>query len=162
MTRPLWNGLGALCIGLGVLGIYVPGMPTTVFFIIALYCLGLGGNEKSRSWLLNHPRFGAALRDWEATKAIPYRIKVISVASIVVSCGISMFIIPNAIGRNATAALGIAGIVYILTRPTRENLSAVAVEDGLGRDAQRSEPTEMNRQSVSSPLPTASPTLIER
>lgn len=70
--------LGWLCVGAGFVGIFVPGIPTTIFLIIALWAFARS-SKKFHSWLLNHQRFGPILRNWESHKVVPKKAKIIMV-----------------------------------------------------------------------------------
>lgn len=126
--RWLWNLGGFASLGTGIVGIYVPGLPTTVFFIMALFCFTKGGNEKWRQWLLNRPVFGPILRDWEAEKSIPLWVKWVSCSCIVGFGGFSVFIVHNLWVKGIIAAVCLAGIAYIVTRKTKVVGSAVVDE----------------------------------
>ena len=75
MKKLLLLGLGWLCVGLGFIGIFVPGIPTTIFLIIALWAFAKS-SEKFHSWLLNHDRFGPILNNWRTHKVVPKKAKV--------------------------------------------------------------------------------------
>lgn len=60
---------------LGVIGAFLPLMPTTVFLILAAGCFGKS-SPKLEAWLVNHPRFGPSVRAWRANKAIPRKAKI--------------------------------------------------------------------------------------
>ncbi|WP_295850010.1 YbaN family protein [uncultured Xylophilus sp.] len=62
--RWLMAVLAAVCIALGVVGIFVPGMPTTVFIIVAAWAAARG-SPRLHGWLLRHRWFGPLLRNWE-------------------------------------------------------------------------------------------------
>jgi uncharacterized membrane protein YbaN (DUF454 family) len=76
-----WNLAGSFFVMLGAIGAALPVMPTTVFLILALGCFMRGSPERARR-LLEHPRFGPTLSDWQRERAIPRKIKVIAVTSI--------------------------------------------------------------------------------
>jgi len=78
MKRILLISLGWLCVGLGFIGIFVPGIPTTIFLIIALWAF-TKSSEKLRNWLLNHKRFGPILNNWQKHKVVPRRAKILMV-----------------------------------------------------------------------------------
>lgn len=132
VPRWLWNLVGFVLVGVGLVGVFVPGLPTTVFLILALASFTKGANDRQIAWLLNHPRFGPVLRDWRENQWITGRVKTIAVSSIVVFSGLSivmlrpvwtrkpsLLVIPATIG---VAALG--GVAYILTRRTKPSTSA--------------------------------------
>ena len=77
--RPLWQRLlwllvGALSLATGIVGIFLPLLPTTPFVLLAAFCLSRG-SARCEAWLLNHPRFGPLVRDWRTHHAIPLRAK---------------------------------------------------------------------------------------
>ena len=78
MKRTLLISLGLLCVGLGFVGVFVPGIPTTIFLIIALWAF-TKSSEKLRHWLLNNKRFGPILNNWQEHKVVPRRAKILMV-----------------------------------------------------------------------------------
>ena len=70
--------LGWLCVGAGFIGIFVPGIPTTIFLIIALWAFARS-SKKFHTWLLSHQRFGPILRNWESHKVVPKKAKIVMV-----------------------------------------------------------------------------------
>ncbi|MBQ3206777.1 MAG: DUF454 family protein [Bacteroidales bacterium] len=70
--------LGLLALGLGILGIFLPVLPTTPLLLLAA-ALFLRSNRGLYDWLLNHPRLGPYIRNFMEYKAIPLKIKVLSV-----------------------------------------------------------------------------------
>ena len=78
MKRTILISLGWLCVGLGFVGVFVPGIRTTIFLIIALWAF-TKSSEKLRHWLLNHKRFGPILNNWQEHKVVPRRAKILMV-----------------------------------------------------------------------------------
>lgn len=72
-----WLMLGLALVGVGIIGIFVPLLPTTDFMILALPCFARS-SPTLEAWLLNHPRFGPGLRAWRAERAIPRHAKYAS------------------------------------------------------------------------------------
>jgi uncharacterized membrane protein YbaN (DUF454 family) len=67
--------LGALlCLALGVIGIFVPGLPTTVFILMAA-ALASRGSPRLAAWLESHRLFGPMIRDWRAHRSVSRRAK---------------------------------------------------------------------------------------
>lgn len=73
-ARTGWLALGLAFVALGVIGAILPLMPTTIFLILAAGCFARSSPRLER-WLLEHARFGPALRAWRAERAIPRRAK---------------------------------------------------------------------------------------
>lgn len=89
MTRPLFFLLGLLFTALGVVGAFLPLMPTTVFLILAAGCFARS-SPRLEAWLLNHRQFGPLIRDWREHGAIPRRAKILAVAGM--AGGFGMFV----------------------------------------------------------------------
>src|SRR5690606_34719043 len=67
-------------LGLGIVGVFVPGMPTTVFILVSAYAAARG-SDRLHAWLLAHPRFGPLIRDWRAHGAVSRRAKWMATAT---------------------------------------------------------------------------------
>ena len=78
MKKIILLSLGWICVGLGFIGIFVPGLPTTIFLIVALWAF-TKSSKKLRIWLLNHKKFGPFLRDWQEHRVVPLRAKILMV-----------------------------------------------------------------------------------
>lgn len=75
LTRPLYVALGFLSVGVGAVGVVVPGLPTTVFLLIAAWCF-TKASPRMEAWLRGHRVFGRYLTDWERDGSIPRGAKV--------------------------------------------------------------------------------------
>lgn len=81
-SRYLYQLAGGLFCGLGIIGMLLPVMPTTVFLLLALACFSRGSPRLANA-LLQHRWLGAPLRRWQATRCIPPRIQAIACLSMV-------------------------------------------------------------------------------
>lgn len=72
--RALWLAAGALLLLAGIIGIFVPLLPTTPFVLLAAFCFSRG-SERWERWLVHHPRFGPMVRNWRDHRAVPLRAK---------------------------------------------------------------------------------------
>lgn len=116
MSRIAYLILGWTAVALGLIGVVLPGLPTTVFGIIAAFAFGKA-SPRARAWLMNHAHLGPSIRDWEERGAISRRAKRLAVVMM-----IAMFVLSVVLGLAAwvlvVQALGMgAGAAYILTRP---------------------------------------------
>lgn len=99
------------------MGIVVPGLPTTPFILLAAWAFSRS-SEKFQAWLLNHPRFGPAVRDWRERGAIPRRAKVLAVAMMTTSFVITLLFISTDWRLLSIMAVTMAGAgIYVCTRP---------------------------------------------
>ena len=78
MKKIFLLSLGWLCVGLAFIGIFVPGIPTTIFLIIALWAFAQS-SKKFHAWLLNHKRFRPILEKWQSHKVVPKNAKILMV-----------------------------------------------------------------------------------
>ncbi|MBX3114202.1 MAG: YbaN family protein [Fimbriimonadaceae bacterium] len=148
--RIVWNLIGVACVGLGTIGWFVPGMPSTVFYIIALYGFTVGGNEKARQKLLNHKYVGSTLRHWEEHRSISRRIKWIASICIALSCSLSAWVVSVMWVKAVILGLGAFGIWYVLSRKTTEDIVISAVEDVVEQESTQLpfEPTDSEPELV--------------
>ena len=70
--------IGWSCFGLAFICTFVPGIPTTIFLIVALWAFAKS-SKKFHSWLLNHKKFGPILQNWESHKVVPRKAKILMV-----------------------------------------------------------------------------------
>lgn len=120
-VRAGWFAAGLVCVALGGVGVVVPGLPTTVFFIMAAWCFSRS-SPRLEAWVLNLKGIGPMVRDHRAGLGMPRRAKVIATTCIVVFAGFAAwFAIEHLAVRSGIALLGLVGIAYLWLRvPTRE------------------------------------------
>ena len=71
--------LGLISLGLGILGAFLPVLPTTPLLLLSA-ALFLRGNRRLYDWLMNHPKLGVYFSNFMKHKAIPLRVKVVAVS----------------------------------------------------------------------------------
>ena len=120
-TRWLLIALGTLCVIVGLIGIVVPGLPTTIFLIMAAACYARG-STRLHHWLLSHRLLGPPIRDWYKHRSLPIRIKLIIILCIAVSSGLcAWFIIDKLPIQLVVIAVALIGIWYVgIFVPTRK------------------------------------------
>ena len=80
----LWRELALVCLVLGIVGIFLPGLPTVPFLLVAAWAGGHGW-PRLEAWLLAHPRHGPPIRRWRDHRAVPRRAKWFSSVMMVAS-----------------------------------------------------------------------------
>lgn len=70
---------GTLSLLLGIVGVFVPVLPTTPFLLLSA-TLYLHSSQRLYGWLMSHPCLGEYIRNFREHKAVPLRVKVVSVA----------------------------------------------------------------------------------
>ena len=116
--RWVFLGIGWCFFGLGVLGAFLPILPTTPFMIIALWAFSQS-SERFRSWLYNHRVFGPPLQRWHEHRVISASAKMASVGAMSASLAYLVFFAETPLPvLAATGALMLFGAWYILTKPS--------------------------------------------
>jgi uncharacterized membrane protein YbaN (DUF454 family) len=108
---------GFILLGLGIIGAFLPLMPTTIFVILAAACFARS-NQRMEAWLLAHKRFGPLIVAWRSERAIPRRAKVLAVIGMVV--GYIAFLFgarPDLWVNLFVLAIFIACAWYVVSRP---------------------------------------------
>ena len=124
VTRVVYAALGFLFLGIGIAGYIVPVLPGTVFLLIAAG-LFFRSSERMYLWVLNHRRFGPTVRAYRAGYGIRRRVKVYAISLMLLSVGLSLvFAVDGTALRVFLIALAACGVVFILTRPTTEDVIA--------------------------------------
>ena len=111
-------GLGGLFFSIGVVGAFLPVLPTTPFMLLALWAFSLS-SERLHNYLWNHPKFGPPVRAWRKHGAVSMRSKI-SALAVMSASAVFMIFFSNAtlIGILAALALMAVGAAFLLTRPT--------------------------------------------
>lgn len=114
----LWITAGWLSIALGVLGIFLPLLPTTPFMILAAFCFSKG-SQRLHAWLLSRPRLGPMIRDWEEHGIIRPKAKRSATVAMVIVFGATLAFVQVHWGiKLVVAAIGVSVMTFIWTRPS--------------------------------------------
>lgn len=109
-------GLGSL--GLAILGVFLPLLPTTPFLLLAAACFARS-SERLHRWLLAHPRLGPFIRDWEQGGAIRPSAKRAATVLMLATGGLSLLLVRAPLAAKAAMGLTFAGVLtFIWTRPS--------------------------------------------
>lgn len=115
--RWLWFCLGWLMVALGVIGVLLPVMPTTIFLIMAVGCFARSSPRFERM-LLEHPRYGPPLRHWREQGAVSGKGKAFACAGMAV--GFVLFYLgahPSAPLLLGVGLFFAASASFVLSRP---------------------------------------------
>lgn len=120
MVRFAWGGLGTFSLGLGIVGVLLPGWPTTIFLIIAAACYARS-SQRMYDRIVNNRTFGGHVRRFRETGAMPKRAKVLSLGLMWPFVLFAVLVaIPGTLlwAQALTLVLAVAGTIYILHLPT--------------------------------------------
>ena len=118
LYRVLLLSLGFVSLALGILGIFLPLLPTTPFLLLSawLFCRSSG---KAYAWLISHKIVGGYIRSFREQKAIPLHAKIISVTMLSATMAYSIVCVVSIIWLKillGAVACGVA--VHILSYKT--------------------------------------------
>ena len=116
-VRAAWVVAGSISLLLGIIGIFVPVLPTTPFLLLASACF-LRGSERMHRWLLSHGRLGKYIRDFEAGRGIPARAKVVAIAMMWISIAFAVKLVGHPVAAGAMLLVAGAVTIYLLRLPT--------------------------------------------
>lgn len=116
--RGLLIGAGFFFVGIGTLGIFLPLLPSTVFFLLAAACFARS-SPKFYSWLLNHPIMGEHIRNYREHRAITLKGKILSLSLLWPVLGYSaFFVVDSLLITLLLLAIGVGVSTYILSLKT--------------------------------------------
>lgn len=119
LVRAAWVVLGGLSLLLGILGIFLPVLPTTPFVLLAAACFARG-SKRFHGWLLAHPRFGPLVYDWQEHHAIPLKAKCLALGMMWVSMGTTAWLMrARPVASVSLLACALAVTIWMVRLPTR-------------------------------------------
>ncbi len=116
LMKLVLNIVGVLAVLLGVIGLFLPLLPTTPFLLLAAACFARG-STRMHNWLLNHRMFGSLLRNYEEGRGIPARAKVMALAMMWASLAFAMWRFDNLWLRLALLVTGVGVSIYLVRLP---------------------------------------------
>lgn len=110
--------LGFVSLGFAILGVFLPVLPTTPLLLLAA-ALFLRGNRHWYEWLMNHPKFGPYISNFVVHKAIPARVKAVSVSMVWITLlNCAVFVADHWAFRAFFVILAAAITIHILSYKT--------------------------------------------
>ncbi|WP_278959132.1 YbaN family protein [Aquipseudomonas alcaligenes] len=109
--------IGWLSVLLGVIGIFVPVLPTTPFLLLAAACF-VRSSRRFYLWLVNHKHLGPWIRDYLEGNGIPLKGKVYAIGLMWASIGLSCYLVPMPWARAFMLTSAVLVTLYILRQKT--------------------------------------------
>ncbi len=117
MIKTFYNIAGTVALLLGILGIFLPVLPTTPFLLLASACY-MRGSTRMHRWLMNQRHLGPYIRNFQSGRGIPLRAKIAALALMWTSLTISMWVVPLPWVRALLLIPGIGVTLYLYRVPT--------------------------------------------
>lgn len=113
--------IGFLAVGLGILGMFLPVLPTTPFLLLAAACFARS-SKRFYHWLLNNKWFGSYIKNYREGKGIPLKIKILSMGFMWVTIlTSSIFFLDNIYIRILLIVIAIIVTIHISLIKTKKN-----------------------------------------
>ena len=125
-SKTLWFALGLVFMSLGLIGIPVPGLPTTPFMILAAACFARS-SQKFYDWIINNKMFGHHVRNYREGNGIPANSKKVIIPTLWVFVIFAvLFGIPEDLlfAKATTLILAVIGTIFILGIPNSQVLES--------------------------------------
>ena len=137
MKKRLLFTAGTLFTAIGILGIFVPILPTTPFLLLAAACY-VRSSQRFYDWLLNNRFFGAYIKNYMQGKGMPLRLKIFTVILLWITIALSMWLATQILAVRIILALVAIGvtthIILIKTVKGEESQKEVRNEKKLSKN----------------------------
>ena len=118
LMRPLLITIGTLSVALGVVGMFIPILPTTPFLLLAAACYARS-SERFLHWLLNNRWFGTYIRNYREGRGMPRSTKVLTLLALWVTLALSATLATPAWWiRILLLAVGVGVTIHLLGTKT--------------------------------------------
>jgi uncharacterized membrane protein YbaN (DUF454 family) len=117
-VRAILVAVGTLSLGVGLIGIVVPVLPTTPFLLLAAACYARA-SDRLYSWLIGQPSLGPIITEWRRSRSLPPGVKARALIVIALSFGASIILVDDLPVRAILLAAALAVGVFVYRIPTR-------------------------------------------
>ena len=119
-VRIAFAALGILFLLIGIIGVFMPILPTTPFLLLATACFARS-SHRFYNWLMNQPALGPLIVEWRTYRSIPWRIKLVAVSMMTLTFGSSiLLVVKDGRLQLALATFGLAMVVWLYRIPSRD------------------------------------------
>ncbi|MCL6271387.1 YbaN family protein [Sansalvadorimonas sp. 2012CJ34-2] len=111
---------GWLAVALGIIGIFLPILPTTPFLLLAGFCF-VRSSPRFHTWLVNHRHLGSIVKSFQVDQGIPRKIRQRAVITMWASLGLSAFLVGKWWVALVLAVTGTCVTIYLYRFPVMED-----------------------------------------
>ena len=119
LKKKLYITFGFLAVALAIVGVFIPGLPTVPFLLVALFCFERS-SKKYHDMIMNNKYFGPVLQDYYSGKGLTSSVKIKAI--LFLSCGMifSIYKIQNLHARIALAVVWLGVAIHIILLKTKK------------------------------------------
>ena len=119
LKKKLYITFGFLAVALAIVGVFIPGLPTVPFLLVALFCFERS-SKKYHDMIMNNKYFGPVLQDYYSGKGLTSSVKIKAISFL--SCGMafSIYKIQNLHARIVLAVVWLGVAIHIILLKTKK------------------------------------------
>ena len=119
LKKKLYIAFGFLAVALAIIGVFIPGLPTVPFLLVALFCFERS-SKKYHDMIMNNKYFGPVLQDYYSGKGLTLSVKIKAI--LFLSCGMifSIYKIQNLHARIALAIVWLGVAIHLILLKTKK------------------------------------------
>lgn len=119
-VRLAFATLGTAFLLTGIVGVFLPLLPTTPFLLLAAACYARS-SRRFYNWLMNHPAFGPLIVEWRTYRSIPWRTKLVAMATMLLTFGSSiLFFVRDGWLQLALTCFALMMLIWLYRIPSRD------------------------------------------
>jgi uncharacterized membrane protein YbaN (DUF454 family) len=115
ISKIVWIFVGTICVGLGALGIFLPVLPATPFFLLAAFCYGRG-SQRFQRWLVYRSWVGSYIQNYQSGRGIPRSHMVLTIVFLWLTIGVTVIFVVLDWWLRIAALIAATGVTIHLTR----------------------------------------------
>ncbi|QMU61999.1 MAG: DUF454 family protein [Gammaproteobacteria bacterium] len=116
MKKIIYNTIGAASLSLGIVGAFLPLLPTTCFVLLATWAFAKS-SPSIHAWLYYKSPFARSIQEWQEHRVIPTKVKWIATSSIVASYSLTLLFVENIYVLCGVGVGLLCLIAYLLSKP---------------------------------------------
>ncbi len=116
ILRYIYLGIGFFFVGIGFIGVFVPGIPTTVNVLVAAWAFSKS-SDRFENWLLQHKIFGLLIKDWRKYRGISRPAKIKAITFIMITFLSTSYFLFSLMGDIIFNGFAVALSLFLATRP---------------------------------------------
>lgn len=120
MIKLVWTALGTVSLGVGTVGLILPVLPATPFFLFSAYAYWRG-SERLHTWLLHHRTLGPLIQDYLTHRGLKRSTKIRAIAVLWFSITLSMIAIDSLPIRTLLPLIALGSTIYLIQLKTLPN-----------------------------------------
>lgn len=117
MRKIIFNLIGSVSLGIGILGVFLPLLPSTCFILLSTWAFAKS-SPTFHAWLYYQSPFAQSIQQWHQHRVIPTRVKWIATCSIIMSYSLTVVLIENVYIVSGVGIGLVCLIIYLLSKPS--------------------------------------------